>query len=186
MVNCGNLFSSCRVTETGEMLYNGRTNCTKSEVTMSKFFAILAALGTLLLSVPGYSQMGMMRGGCCMNMSMTRHHFVMQNGIGPSYASKANPLKHTAKNIEDGKRLYQQNCALCHGPTGLGNGEAGKSLNPPPADIASFSKMPMATDGYLYWTIAEGGVPLGTAMPQFKGTLKEDEIWKIIIYLREF
>lgn len=153
---------------------------------MRKFFTVSAALGTLLLSVPGYSQMEMMQGRSMMNMSMIRHRFVMQNGIGPGYASKANPLKRTAKNIEDGKRLYQQNCALCHGPTGLGNGEEGKSLNPPPANIAAFSKMPMATDGYLYWTIAEGGVPLGTAMPQFKGTLKEDEIWKIIIYLREF
>ena len=156
------------------------------EVTMRKFIAVLAALGILLLSVPGYSQMGMMQGRGMMNMSMIRHHFVMQNGIDPNYASKANPLKRTAKNFEDGKRLYQQNCALCHGPTGLGNGEAGKSLNPPPANIAGFSKMPMATDGYLYWTIAEGGAPLGTAMPPFKGTLKEDEIWKIIIYLREF
>ncbi len=153
---------------------------------MKMFFAVLSALGTLLFSVPGYSQTGMMRGGCCMNMSMIRHHYVMQNGINPSYASKANPLKRTTKNYEDGKRLYQQNCAQCHGPRGLGNGEAGKSLNPPPANIAGFSKMPMATDGYLYWTIAEGGVPLGTGMPPFKATLKEDEIWKIILYLREF
>jgi mono/diheme cytochrome c family protein len=48
-----------------------------------------------------------------------------------------------------------------------------------------FSKMPMATDGYLSWTIAEGGVPLQTAMPPFKSILKEDDIWKIIIYLRQ-
>lgn len=43
----------------------------------------------------------------------------------------------------------------------------------------------MTTDGYLYWTIADGGAPLGTAMPPFKSMLKEDQIWKIIIYLRE-
>jgi mono/diheme cytochrome c family protein len=154
-------------------------------VTMRKFFAVSAAWSTLLLAVPVFSQMGMMHEGGMMNMSMIRHHYVMQNGIDPRYASMVNPLKPTAKNIEDGKQLYQKNCALCHGPTGLGNGEAGKSLNPPPSNIAAFSKMPMATDGYLYWTIAEGGLPLGTAMLQFKSTLKEDEIWKIIIYLRE-
>jgi len=109
----------------------------------------------------------------------------MQHGIDPKYASLTNPLKPTARNINDGEKLYDQNCAACHGATGLGDGEAGKNLNPPPSNIAALSTMPMTTDGYLYWTIAEGGVPLGTAMPPFKGTLKENQIWKIIIYLRE-
>jgi mono/diheme cytochrome c family protein len=68
----------------------------------------------------------------------------------------------------------------------LGNGEGGRSLNPPPPDIAAFSKTPMATDGYLYWSIAEGGVPFGTAMPPFKGALTQDDIWRIITYLRAF
>jgi len=44
--------------------------------------------------------------------------------------------------------------------------------------------MPMATDGYLFWTIVEGGVPIGTAMPPFKGALKDNDIWKIILYMR--
>ena len=120
-----------------------------------------------------------------MNMSMIRHQFVMRNGIDSRYASKVNPLQSTAENIGAGKKLYEQNCASCHGLTGLGDGEAGKGLNPRPANIATFIKMPMATDSYMSWTIAEGGVPIGTAMPPFKDVLKEDQIWKIIIYLRE-
>ena len=155
---------------------------------MKSHFINLSILATLLLSASASASasgqmMGMMQGG---GMSTVSHQFVMQNGVDPSYANKSNPLKNTTKNIEDGKRLYEQNCALCHGKTGLGNGEAGKNLNPPPANIEAFSKLPMATDGYLYWSIAEGGVPLGTGMPPFKGNLKEDEIWKIVIYLREF
>lgn len=42
----------------------------------------------------------------------------------------------------------------------------------------------MAGDEYLYWTIAEGGEPLNTAMPAFKRMLEQDEIWRIIVYLR--
>lgn len=63
-------------------------------------------------------------------------------------------------------------------------GAAGKGLNPPPADIAATVKMPTATDSYLYRSIAEGGVPLNTAMPPFKAILKPDEIWKIVLFVR--
>lgn len=154
---------------------------------MKNLFINLTIVAALVLSVSASGQMmGVMQGGGMMGMSTVRHQFVMQNGLDPNYANKSNPLKRTAKNIENGKRLYEQNCGLCHGPTGLGDGETGKNLSPPPANIAAFSRTPMATDGYLYWSITEGGAPLGTAMPPFKGSLKEAEIWEIILYLREF
>ncbi len=108
----------------------------------------------------------------------------MMNGIDPRYASKENPVQNTTENISAGGKLYEQNCARCHGSDGLGDGEEGKSLEPRPANIAAFSKMPMATDGYLYWTISEGGVPVGSQMPPFKNSLKEGEIWRIILYVR--
>jgi hypothetical protein len=147
-------------------------------------FSISAAL---LLSTSASGQMmgQMMQGGGMMGKSSVRHQHVMRNGVDPKYATRTNPLKHTARNIGDGKRLYQHNCALCHGPAGSGDGEAGKNLSPPPANIAAFSKSRLATDGYLYWSIAEGGVPFSTGMPPFKGSLKEDDIWKIVLYLRE-
>lgn len=153
---------------------------------MKKLFTGVALLGALLFAAHVYGQMGMMGRGGMMGMSMVRHHYVMMNGINPKYASKINPLPMTAATLKSGKRLYDQYCASCHGVTGLGNGPAGKDLSPPPTNIALLSKMPMATDGYLYWTLAEGGVPLGTAMPAFKGTLKEKQLWEIISYLRNF
>lgn len=135
-----------------------------------------------ILSFDAYAQMGMMGGG--MNMSMRRHHYAMMNGIDRRYAAKTNPLPDTPENIAAGKALYDRNCAACHGAGGLGDGPAGQNLNPRPAAIAAFAKMPMATDGYLDWTISEGGVPVGSAMPSFKSALKGDEIWKIILYVR--
>jgi len=150
---------------------------------MKKIFYGLIVSGSLFLPICGFGQMGMMEG--MMNMSMIRHHFVMQNGIDPNYVSKVNPLERNADNIAAGKNLYEKSCSLCHGMTGLGDGEGGKDLKPPPANITMFIRMHNVPDGYLYWTIAEGGVPLQTAMPPFKDVMQEDEIWKTIIFLRE-
>lgn len=138
----------------------------------------------------GYGQ-GMMYGqgqaygpGMMQSFSMFRHRYAMQNGVDPKYAYATNPLRPTTETLKEGARLFAQDCSACHGATGLGNGPAAKGLNPPPADIAALIHMPMESDGYLYWTIAEGGTALGTAMPPFKGTLKDDQIWKLITYLR--
>lgn len=161
---------------------------------MKTFLFVIATLSLLLLTVPGCSRKdgmnmmegrGMMGGGSMDNMSMVRHRYVMRNGIGADYADKSNPLEPTGEALKSGKRLYENHCASCHGSSGRGDGEAGEALDPEPANIAAISKMPMGSDGYLYWTIAEGGQPLGTAMPPFKSTLESDEIWKIIVYLRE-
>jgi mono/diheme cytochrome c family protein len=160
------------------------------EMSMKRMVAVLVVTGSLILVAEGYSQMGMMGrggmmgGGGMMNTSVLRHQYVMHNGIDPLYASKVNPLKSKPENIQAGKKLYDRFCASCHGISGLGNGPAGKNMTPQPPNIAASSKMPMATDGYLYWTIAKGGVPLQSPMPPFKRMLKEDQIWEIILYLR--
>lgn len=66
----------------------------------------------------------------------------------------------------------------------MGDGEAGKSLTPSPALLAYLIQRPFAADEYLLWSISEGGKPFGTGMPAFKDTLKRDQIWKIIAFMR--
>lgn len=151
---------------------------------MSKTLMATVACGCILSAAPGNAQMGMMGEGGMMGMSMRRHHLAMMDGIDARYASKRSPLAPSAQDLESGERLYRQNCAACHGTRGHGDGEAGAQLRPRPANVAAFAKMPMATDGYLLWTIAEGGAPVGSAMPPFKGLLSEAQIWQIIAYLR--
>jgi mono/diheme cytochrome c family protein len=119
-----------------------------------------------------------------MNMSMIRHHHVMQHGIDPQYESRVNPLAGAPQDVAAGGKLYAAHCSACHGATGLGDGPAAAGLDPPPANIAMFLKMHRVPDGYLYWTLAEGGVPLQTAMPPFKETLTEEQIWRTILFLR--
>jgi len=158
----------------------------KTSIAIAVAIISLAAVG--VASAQGGMGMGMGPGkGMGMGMMSgpsIRHHFVMQNGIDPQYANLANPLPGTAANVSHGRQLYEQDCATCHGPQGFGDGPAGKSLEPPPANLVNLGRMPMVSDGYLYWTLAEGGVPVGSAMPPFKEVLKPDDIWAVILYLQ--
>ncbi len=122
--------------------------------------------------------------GTGMPQRMVRHWTFMHQGIPADYQGAGNPFGPDAETIATGRVLYQANCAICHGPTGMGDGEAANSLSPSPALLAYMIQMPMMVDEYMLWTISEGGEAFGTAMPAFKGILTKDEIWYIITYMR--
>jgi mono/diheme cytochrome c family protein len=42
----------------------------------------------------------------------------------------------------------------------------------------------MVGDQYVYWTVAEGGQPVGSQMPAFKRNLSQRDIWAVITYVR--
>jgi mono/diheme cytochrome c family protein len=108
----------------------------------------------------------------------------MHSGVPSEYRGQVNPLALTPDVIRAGAELYGQQCAACHGPQGMGDGEAGKDLNPSPALLAYMVQMPMSVDKYLLWTISDGGQQFGTAMPAFKGSLSTEDIWKIVAFMR--
>src|SRR3546814_9729246 len=87
---------------------------------------------------------------------MQRHRFYMRGGLPPAYAVLSNPLTATSSILSGGADLYAANCASCYGSNGYGDGDAGQSLVPPPANIAATARMPMMADSFLYWSIAEG------------------------------
>lgn len=127
---------------------------------------------------------GPRRMGPGMQQRMARHWTFMHQGIPAAYLGARNPLTPEAKTIAEGRALYQKNCASCHGKTGMGDGEAARSLNPSPALLAYMVQMPMSVDEYMLWSISDGGKAFGTAMPAFKDTLTKDEIWKVVTYMR--
>lgn len=145
--------------------------------------ALLLALTAGLASRRMMMGQGMMGRGMMQNSP--RHRYVMTSGTPAPYDALRNPLAQDRQTIERGATVYQQNCAACHGPTGAGDGVAGRNLSPPPADLTQLAGMPMGgSDTFLYWTIAEGGAPVGSAMPAYKDALAKNDIWSVIIYLR--
>ncbi len=106
------------------------------------------------------------------------------------FASMKNPLEPTPDNLAKGKALFDANCAVCHGPTGLGNGTAAGPLNPRPANFTTpiHSALP---DGYWFWRLSKGGgVPpfntTSSAMPPWESALSADQRWLVILYEHTF
>jgi mono/diheme cytochrome c family protein len=117
---------------------------------------------------------------------MPRHYLALQWGIPEPYTNLTNPLPRGSATLERGAAVYAQDCIACHGSNGVGNGEAGRRLSPPPGNLVWLSDVPEKQwDPFMYWTIAEGGGPLGTAMPAFKDKLSKGDIWAVTAYIQE-
>ncbi|HYI14386.1 MAG TPA: c-type cytochrome, partial [Thermomicrobiales bacterium] len=80
-----------------------------------------------------------------------------------------------------GEALFAQNCVLCHGAGGRGDGPGAASLTRPPADLTSGHALPHSDDDYAYWI--ENGIE-GTDMPGFGAELGEEGIRDVIAYIR--
>jgi cytochrome c oxidase cbb3-type subunit III len=84
----------------------------------------------------------------------------------------ANPLEATEEIIGQGKELYNHfNCAGCHAA-------GGGAIGPPLMDDKWIYG---STAGNIFWTIIEGR-PQG--MPAFGGRIVDDQVWRIVAYVR--
>jgi mono/diheme cytochrome c family protein len=104
--------------------------------------------------------------------------------VPDEFSDKENPLGDAPQALEQGEIMYQVNCASCHGVTGRGDGVAASSFEPRPDNLASDQKD--LSDAYLYWRIYAGGAfePFRSVMPGWRSLLTEDDIWRIITYIR--
>ncbi|MBV9144757.1 MAG: cytochrome c [Acidobacteria bacterium] len=93
-----------------------------------------------------------------------------------------NPVPDTQANIDEGKEHFGHHCQICHGLDGQNSGVPfAQQMSPPVADLKS-QQIQEYTDGQLHWIIENGINPSG--MPAWKGILEEDEMWKIVRYIR--
>lgn len=114
-----------------------------------------------------------------------RHRTVITRGIPAPYRTLRNPLRATAATLALGQAVYRSNCLACHGSAGTGDGAMKPLVTPAPFDLVWLSEMKVSRiDGFLYWSIDEGGAPFATAMPAFKTTLSPSDIWAAVTYIQ--
>lgn len=108
-------------------------------------------------------------------------------GYEAASKSLSNPLPLTVANLEEGKALYVNMCAHCHGFEGKGDGSIIKlqKFPPPPSYATGTSsrggEMKDLTDGKIFHTITNGVNLMGP----HKSQLSPEERWKIVMYVHE-
>jgi mono/diheme cytochrome c family protein len=105
---------------------------------------------------------------------------------------ESNP-QNFENHTKNGRRIYYQNCAFCHGDNMEGNGIFWHGLDPIPANFADPTTIAMLQESYLFWRIAKGAPglpeessPWASSMPAWEDFLSEEEIWDVIIFLYDF
>jgi mono/diheme cytochrome c family protein len=94
---------------------------------------------------------------------------------------KANPVPPTEENLAEGGRLYEAQCAFCHGSDGTGPGQSGVQFYPPVPSLAPPQNQ--LTDAQMHFVIQRG--IRYTAMPSFAKALRDDQIWKVVLWIRQ-
>jgi thiosulfate dehydrogenase len=92
-----------------------------------------------------------------------------------------NPLAATDANYAAGIKLYAENCAVCHGAADGNATNVAKGLYQKPPQFAN-DGVEDDPDGVTYWKIAHG-IRL-TGMPSFNGTLRDEQIWQVALFLK--
>lgn len=106
-------------------------------------------------------------------------HRVMIHGVGQRAPRVQVPATVPVAVVAGGLCQYQQHCQMCHGGPGVARSTWANGLNPaPPYLIDARSRW---TPQELYWIIAKG-VKM-TAMPSWKMSMSDKQIWSIVAYL---
>lgn len=112
---------------------------------------------------------------------------ILLSAIVFSFALFVAPRLSQAADSAKGKEVYGTYCALCHGPTGLGDGVGAAALDPKPRDLSSAALLEGYTDEYLVNVIANGGAAVGKspAMPPWAGVVSPEDIENVVAHIRQ-
>lgn len=90
-----------------------------------------------------------------------------------------NPLQATDDNLAEGMKIYQMNCASCHGDIRQPKGIFAEALYPrAPQFVQDAPDMPENQNFY----IIEHGVRL-SGMPAWKQILNDQQVWQVTTFL---
>jgi mono/diheme cytochrome c family protein len=98
----------------------------------------------------------------------------------PEAAAIKNPVPASPESLAAGKQIYLRRCASCHAANGEGG--PGNDLIPAAPTLVD-DQVKSKADAAIFASIKNGVAPDFNMVP-FKDTLKDEEIWNVVNYLR--
>lgn len=125
-------------------------------------------------------------------LSFPRNHFSLADPPKVDAMTSASPyavhetppkIRRMTAQEKRGEKLFQQNCAFCHGADGSGMNWIGQFMEPHPRNLRDPAFMGNASRDSLRHAIREGLAD--TSMPAWKSVLNNTQIDAIIAYLNK-
>ena len=93
-----------------------------------------------------------------------------------------NPVQPSDENLMIGVHLYAENCAICHGASDAKPSNLAQGLYIEAPQLAK-DRVEDDAEAVSFWKVKHG--IRFTAMPSFAATLQDEEIWKIVMFLKQ-
>ena len=91
-----------------------------------------------------------------------------------------NPTEITPANLTEGAKEYEEHCAFCHGGAKAKVSPMQDKFSPPAPQL--INKIPHDDDAWLFW-VTKHGVRM-TGMPSWSGVMSDEEMWKVIAFIK--
>ena len=87
---------------------------------------------------------------------------------------------------QDGRAIFEAHCAVCHGPTGKGDGAGARVSRQKMTDFSDAAAMRAVSDRFLFDIIQKGSSQFGrsNAMPAWGMKLSDEEIRAVVAHIR--
>jgi len=112
--------------------------------------------------------------------SLTRRVQTLSTWLERELGAPLEEIPSQAPALAQGAKVYQADCAGCHGALGRGDGSAGAKLTPPPSVLSDPLTLRDRSPLDFYRRVTLGVA--GTAMPAYEASLSADDRWAVAAY----
>jgi mono/diheme cytochrome c family protein len=116
------------------------------------------------------------------SMEKEAAEMAMDASVERSAPKTENPIQPTDDNLMTGAMLYEKNCSLCHGSVSDKGHISPMSSAFYPRVPQIIRRIPGDPDWHVFW-VTKTGIRW-TGMPAWGKTMKDDDIWRIITFIK--